>query len=58
MGGYLKGNYSVKKKGSAKKKRVSIAEIFEHRAFEKLGGSIAFVMKSNRFTWSPDEKAE
>lgn len=63
MSGYLKGNYSVKtkknsKKKLAKKSKDSLSEIFEHKAFEKLGGSIAFVMKSDKFVWSPDEKTK
>jgi len=60
MSRLLKGNYGLKRKksGKAKKSGTSITELFEHKAFDKLGGSIAFVMKSDKFLWSPDEKAK
>lgn len=60
MSKFLKGSYKLKKAVGRKKrkKKEDIAEIFEHKALEKLGGSIAFVMKSDKFVWSEeDEKA-
>lgn len=57
---FLKGNYKVKadklKKGG--KKAGGTTSIFEDKATERLGGSIAFVMKSNKFIWDADEKAK
>ena len=52
---YLKGNYNVKKpvEGPADEKKVdeSSTTAFEKFARERLGGSIAFVMKKNTFVW-------
>lgn len=56
---FLKGNYKTKA-GTLKKKNKSAQEIkniFESKATQKLGGSIAFVMKSDKFLWGIDEKA-
>ena len=53
---YLKGNYPIRRKkgvSSAKTSRqrvLNTTEEFERRALEKLGGSIAFVVKSS-FVW-------
>lgn len=57
---FLKGNYKVKaeKIKKDKKSTKNIANIFESKATERLGGSIAFVMKSNKFIWGMDEKAK
>lgn len=48
---FLKGNYKteVKKVKEDKKSVKNIKDIFESKAAEKLGGSIAFVIKSNKF---------
>lgn len=67
MSKFLKGNYSMNKKSGKKKtsaapKKKAVKQdftgIFEHKALEKLGGSIAFVSKSKKFVWSGDEEAE
>ena len=56
---YLKGNYKLSPGKTAKKRKrkpaaKQVEEEFERRALEKLGGSIAFVMKSKTFVWSDD----
>ena len=57
---YLKGNYKLSPGKSAKRRKQrpaakeKVEEEFERRALEKLGGSIAFVMKSKTFVWSDD----
>jgi len=54
----LKGNYKVKsKKIKNTRNNKSYSRIFESKALEKLGGSIAFVMKSNKFIWTGNEEA-
>lgn len=53
----LKGNYSVDKNVKAEKDaRIDddVTSIFESKAIEKLGGSIAFVSKS-KLVWSEDD---
>lgn len=54
---YLKGNYRLSKKVKAKanKSQPTIEEKFEQESLKKLGGSIAFVMKSKNFVWKGDE---
>lgn len=56
----LKGNYKAKNKKMEKDKSnpKDMANIFESKATERLGGSIAFVMKSNKFIWGVDEKTK
>jgi hypothetical protein len=61
MSNLLKGNYELPK-GSTKdglNKSQPTSETadqeFERRALEKLGGSIAFVLKKNTFVWDGDE---
>jgi hypothetical protein len=44
---------SGKKKLARKKKNVT--EQFEEAALAKLGGSICFVMKKNKFLWKGEE---
>ena len=56
---YLKGNYELPPDKTSKKRKrkpaaKKVEEEFERRALEKLGGSIAFVMKSKTFVWSDD----
>jgi hypothetical protein len=55
MNKFLKGNYMINihesNAASAEAKGEDITAIFENRALEKLGGSIAFVMKGNQFAW-------
>ena len=61
MSKFLKGNYEVKGgkpedgKEKSKEQDKDFSTIFENSAMEKLGGSIAFVMKSNKFVWDEDE---
>lgn len=57
MSKFLKGNYEVTKDAAAEnaEKSEDLSKLFESRAFEKLGGSIAFVMKSDSFVWDEDE---
>lgn len=52
---YLKGNYKAPKiKAAAPEPKDAPAgkDGFEDRAMERLGGSIAFVMKSKTFLWT------
>lgn len=60
MSKLLKGNYEIENNGSENeiKKEKNIEALFETKALEKLGGSIAFVMKSNKFIWDDEENAE
>jgi hypothetical protein len=55
---YLKGNYKgpqIKEdKAMAPEDANGLRGEFEKAALEKLGGSIAFVMKSKTFLWTPD----
>jgi len=57
MAQYLKGNYRLPKKMKAKtnKDQKTIEEVFEQKASTKLGGSIAFIVKSKTFVWEGDE---
>ena len=65
MNDFLKGNYSLppdkgprstEPYGDARSAETAEAE-FERRALEKLGGSIAFVVKSS-FVWNGDNAGE
>ncbi|MCK5504357.1 MAG: hypothetical protein KAJ10_04310 [Thermodesulfovibrionia bacterium] len=58
MSKFLKGNYEVKQENQQedKEKTEDYSELFESEAFEQLGGSIAFVMKSNKFVWDDEEE--
>jgi hypothetical protein len=51
---YYKTNYKEEKAKSQPKETLQ-AE-FERKALEKLGGSIAFVMKDEKFVWKPKSK--
>jgi len=57
---YLKGNYRLPKKVTTKdnKSQPTIEQKFEQESLRKLGGSIAFVMKSKTFVWKGDEGEE
>lgn len=59
MSKFLKGNYQVENinNDSNEVKDTDFSKIFETKALEKLGGSIAFVMKSDKFLWEDDEDA-
>ena len=52
MSKYLKGNYELPKGSSEpdKKEGETVTQEFERRALERLGGSIAFVLKK-AFVW-------
>jgi hypothetical protein len=62
MSRLLKGNYTLpkasgvqgKKKGSEEKETTT--HEFERRAMDRLGGSIAFVIKKDVFLWDGDGK--
>lgn len=60
MSKYLKGNYQLMKEKPepAAKPEETVTEEFERRALERLGGSIAFVMKRNTFVWRGDKAGE
>jgi hypothetical protein len=59
MSKFLKGNYSLgKDEGEPPledQKGQDAVDQFERRALERLGGSIAFVMKRNTFVWNGDQ---
>ena len=58
MSKFLKGNYKLENTpesagaDAAEEKPVDVVDQFERRALERLGGSIAFVMKRNTFVWN------
>ncbi|MBP7506975.1 MAG: hypothetical protein KA807_04075 [Prolixibacteraceae bacterium] len=59
MSKFLKGNYNLGNTmnvntDNSETKEADFSKIFETKAFEKLGGSIAFVMKSNKFLWEEE----
>jgi hypothetical protein len=57
MSKFLKGNYLVENAGNDNNetKDEDFSKIFETKALERLGGSIAFVMKSDKFIWESEE---
>ena len=56
MNEYLKGNYDLPLKGEANASSAeSKEEEFYHRALEKLGGSIAFILKPKYLLWRGDK---
>ena len=62
MSKFLKGNYAIQNTKLESESAEVIEEkdmtaIFEKKALEKLGGSIAFVMKGNQFVLGEDESA-
>lgn len=60
MSEFLKGNYKAPKMDAQPEAAPAPGEApakageFEAKALERLGGSIAFVMKSKTFLWTPD----
>lgn len=60
MSKFLKGNYRVENAGNDdyETKDEDFSKVFETKALERLGGSIAFVMKSDKFIWESEEDAE
>jgi hypothetical protein len=64
MSSYLKGNYRLKRnkatlspKGSGNQAHETPEQEFQRRALERLGGSIAFVVKPN-LVWNGENAAE
>ena len=57
MAQYLKGNYRLPKKAKSRvnKNQQTVEQKFEQESLSRLGGSIAFVMKSKTFVWEGDE---
>lgn len=53
----LKGNYEVENFVETKTDGDPVSEkaLFESRALERLGGSIAFVMKGNKLVWDEED---
>ena len=60
MNRFLKGNYGVDTEIEAEKEASweATEQEFYKRATEKLGGSIAFIMKSKNLLWKGDEAKE
>lgn len=58
MSKYLKGNYSIPQEEAegkpAGEPSQKVTQEFERKALERLGGSIAFVLKKNTFVWKGD----
>ncbi|MBF0328478.1 MAG: hypothetical protein HQL10_04920 [Nitrospirae bacterium] len=60
MSKFLQGNYEMAQDSQAsevKKTEQGYSEMFEKQALERLGGSIAFVMKADKFVWDDEEDA-
>lgn len=59
MSEFLKGNYEVTTKIETQEpsKAEAIEQEFYRRAHQRLGGSIAFIMKSKSLLWKGDKKA-
>lgn len=58
MSKLLKGNYPLKETEASKPDTPNPRDIcneFEEKALERLGGSIAYVMKSDTFFWDGEE---
>ena len=57
MAQYLKGNYKLPKKmkPQVSKMMPTVEQKFEQESLAKLGGSIAFIMKSKTFLWEGDK---
>ena len=56
---FLKGNYRLRKGkrvSVSRRSKKNLTEQLEESALAKLGGSICFVTKKNRFAWSGDQK--
>lgn len=53
MSKFLKGNYSLDEsiEKNQLKQEKDFTKVFESKALEKLGGSIAFVVKKDQFIW-------
>lgn len=58
MSKLLKGNYEIDRKEdneTAAAANNDFTKMFESKALEKLGGSIAFVVKADQFVWDGDD---
>ncbi|HNY72404.1 MAG TPA: hypothetical protein PLU95_00805 [Syntrophales bacterium] len=58
MSKLLKGNYEIDRKEdneTAAAANNDFTKVFESKALEKLGGSIAFVVKADQFVWDGDD---
>lgn len=58
MSKFLKGNYPLNETEASEPeapKPRDISNEFEEKALERLGGSIAYVMKSDTFLWDGEE---
>ncbi len=57
MSKFLKGNYSVSETQDDEQatKLNDLSKVFESKALEKLGGSIAFVVKKDEFIWDGND---
>ena len=59
MPDFLKGNYKAPEiktqDAPPAPDNGGLSTEFEKKALERLGGSIAFVMKSKTFLWTPDQ---
>lgn len=60
MSKFLKGNYNVEAPDSEgdSKQDNDFTKVFESKALEKLGGSIAFVVKKDQFVWEGDDDVQ
>lgn len=58
MDEFLKGNYQLPKRGKVERtptREDPLEQEFYRKALEKLGGSIAFIMKSKNLLWKGDQ---
>ena len=56
MNKLLKGNYELEKEEILDTTiNIKAEEDFEEQIIKRLGGSIAFVMKKNRFVWDDED---
>lgn len=61
MSKFLKGNYPLpggSEEPAPEVKKPAATGEFERRALERLGGSIAFVMKKNIFVWNGEKSGD
>jgi hypothetical protein len=60
MSKFLKGNYHVETTHSESdvKQDNDFTKVFESKALEKLGGSIAFVVKKDQLVWDGDDDVQ
>jgi len=60
MSKFLKGNYDVAEAGSGEQaiQDNDFTKVFESKALEKLGGSIAFVVRKDQFVWEGEDDVQ